>query len=132
METPIEIVGIVGHVAHWGLDSDSTNPIRQEMYFPVQQIPDAFAIAMVASFGAWEEGPGYRRLSVQPVSNGVGFTLLSNATIGVTFTNHISEARVRLLRISRHDSSHCLRANVRSSSAWSGAFPTNVSPTNSV
>ncbi len=48
LEVPIEIVGIVGHVAHWGLDSDATNPVRQQMYFPFQQIPDSFAIAMVS------------------------------------------------------------------------------------
>jgi predicted permease len=48
METPIEIVGVVGHVAHWGLDSDASSPIRQEVYFPFQQIPDQFAIVLAS------------------------------------------------------------------------------------
>jgi predicted permease len=48
MDTPIEIVGVVGHVAHWGLDSDASSPIRQEVYFPFQQIPDQFAIVLAS------------------------------------------------------------------------------------
>jgi len=36
-----EIVGIVGHVNQWGLDSDSTQTIQTQCYFPVTQIPDA-------------------------------------------------------------------------------------------
>jgi len=48
MDTPIEIVGVVGHVAHWGLDSDASGPVRQEVYFPFQQIPDQFAIVLAS------------------------------------------------------------------------------------
>jgi putative ABC transport system permease protein len=39
---PVEIVGVVGHVKHWGLDSDDTNKIRDQIYFPVFQVPDKF------------------------------------------------------------------------------------------
>ncbi len=41
-DSAFRIVGVVGHVKHWGLDSDSTAKIRDEMYFPVAQIPDRF------------------------------------------------------------------------------------------
>lgn len=42
--TKAEIVGVVGHVNQWGLDSDATNPLRAEMYFSIRQLPDdAFA-----------------------------------------------------------------------------------------
>jgi predicted permease len=37
-----EIVGVVGHVKHWGLDADDTNQIRDQMYFPFLQIPSPF------------------------------------------------------------------------------------------
>lgn len=37
---PFEIVGVVGHVKQWGLDSDDTNSLRSQMYFPVMQAPD--------------------------------------------------------------------------------------------
>jgi predicted permease len=37
--TPMEIVGIVGHVSHWGLDRDASAPVRSEIYLPFSQIP---------------------------------------------------------------------------------------------
>lgn len=39
---PVQIVGVVGHVKQWGLDSDDTNKIRNEIYFPLLQVPDRF------------------------------------------------------------------------------------------
>jgi predicted permease len=35
-----EIVGIVGHVNQWGLDSDDKQTLRAELYFPYMQLPD--------------------------------------------------------------------------------------------
>jgi putative ABC transport system permease protein len=37
-----EIVGVVGHVNQWGLDSDDTQQLRAELYVPCMQMPDAF------------------------------------------------------------------------------------------
>ncbi len=45
---PVQIVGVVGHVKQWGLDSDDTNKIRDQIYFPVWQIPDKFMTEGVA------------------------------------------------------------------------------------
>ena len=39
---PVRIVGVVGHVKHWGLDADDAAKIREQMYFPVLQVPDKF------------------------------------------------------------------------------------------
>ena len=39
---PVQIVGVVGHVKQWGLDSDDSNRIRDQIYFPLMQIPDKF------------------------------------------------------------------------------------------
>src|SRR5467141_13260 len=36
-----EIVGVVGHVKQWGLDSDDKQSIRAQLYFPFMQLPDA-------------------------------------------------------------------------------------------
>jgi ABC-type antimicrobial peptide transport system permease subunit len=46
---PMVIVGIVGHVNHWGLDSDATARVRSELYLPLSQIPDQFMKDMAAS-----------------------------------------------------------------------------------
>ena len=35
-----EIIGVVGHVNQWGLDSDRANPLRAQMYLPFWQMPD--------------------------------------------------------------------------------------------
>ena len=43
-----EIVGVVGHVHQWGLDSDDTQPLRAQVYIPCMQMPDAY-MAMVPS-----------------------------------------------------------------------------------
>ena len=44
----VQIVGIVGHVKQWGLDSDDTNKIRNQVYFPLLQVPDKFMSSGVA------------------------------------------------------------------------------------
>jgi ABC-type antimicrobial peptide transport system permease subunit len=35
-----EIVGVVGHVKQWGLDSDDKQPLRAQLYLPFMQLPD--------------------------------------------------------------------------------------------
>jgi predicted permease len=45
---PVQIVGVVGHVKHWGLDADDTAKIRNEIYFPFLQVPDKFMSEAVA------------------------------------------------------------------------------------
>ena len=44
----VQVVGVVGHVKHWGLDSDDTAKVRDQMYFPVAQVPDRFMMEAVA------------------------------------------------------------------------------------
>jgi predicted permease len=38
--TTPEIVGIVGHVKQWGLDTDATAKVQAQFYFPISQVPD--------------------------------------------------------------------------------------------
>jgi predicted permease len=47
-----EIVGIVGHVRHWGLDRDATERIRSQVYIPFGQLPDAI-IPVAANGSNW-------------------------------------------------------------------------------
>ena len=37
-----EIIGVVGHVKHWGLDTDATAKVQAQIYIPCMQIPDRF------------------------------------------------------------------------------------------
>lgn len=45
----VEIVGIVGHVNQWGLDSDDSQSLRAELYLPCMQMPDQY----IASSPTW-------------------------------------------------------------------------------
>lgn len=44
-EIEAEIVGVVGHVKQWGLDTDDAQSLRAELYIPYMQLPDS-AMAM--------------------------------------------------------------------------------------
>jgi predicted permease len=39
-DDPQTIIGVVGHVKHWGLDSDDAQSLRAQMYEPLRQFPD--------------------------------------------------------------------------------------------
>jgi predicted permease len=39
---PVQIVGVVGHVKHFGLDANDSAQLSNELYFPFKQIPDKF------------------------------------------------------------------------------------------
>ena len=39
---PIEIVGVVGHVRHWGLAGDDQSRMRDQLYSPFAQVPAQF------------------------------------------------------------------------------------------
>jgi len=37
---PVNVVGVVGHVRHWGLAIDDTAQVRAQLYYPFAQVPD--------------------------------------------------------------------------------------------
>lgn len=43
---PFEIIGIVGHVKQWGLDTDAQGPVRAQAYFPFMQLSDGIMQAV--------------------------------------------------------------------------------------
>ncbi|MFN7995629.1 MAG: ABC transporter permease [Bryobacteraceae bacterium] len=45
---PVQVVGVVGHIKHWGLDSDDTAKVRDQIYFSFFQVPDPFMSEAVA------------------------------------------------------------------------------------
>jgi predicted permease len=46
LDAPLVIVGVVGHVKHFGLDTDATSKIRYQVYLPFAQLPDQIMPAM--------------------------------------------------------------------------------------
>jgi predicted permease len=43
-----QVIGVVGHVKHWGMDADDAAKIRDQIYFPFLQVPDRFMTDAVA------------------------------------------------------------------------------------
>ncbi|HEY1677767.1 MAG TPA: ABC transporter permease [Candidatus Sulfotelmatobacter sp.] len=39
-EKPVQVVGVVGHVRHWGLAGDEVSAIQDQFYYPLAQVPD--------------------------------------------------------------------------------------------
>ena len=39
---PVRVVGVVGHVRHWGLARDDQAQVRAQFYYPFAQVPDRF------------------------------------------------------------------------------------------
>lgn len=37
---PVRIIGVVGHVRHWGLAADDGSRVRDQIYYPFAQVPD--------------------------------------------------------------------------------------------
>jgi predicted permease len=61
---PVEIVGIVGHVKHWGLD-DKIN-VHAQFYIPYMQIPDKYMSRAGNSTGVLIRSVGVSPLSLVP------------------------------------------------------------------
>ncbi len=40
--TPLRVLGVVGHVRHWGLAGDDQAQVRAQFYYPFAQVPDRF------------------------------------------------------------------------------------------
>ncbi len=39
-QKPVLVVGVVGHVRHWGLAADDQAEVRDQVYYPFAQVPD--------------------------------------------------------------------------------------------
>jgi predicted permease len=66
--TPVEIVGIVGHVKQWGLDSDAS-ALQAQIYFPFMQRPDGGALVVVRSAAEMPSLMGDIRNVIQKMNN---------------------------------------------------------------
>ena len=39
-KNPVQVVGVVGHVRHWGLAEDDLSRVQDQIYYPLAQVPD--------------------------------------------------------------------------------------------
>lgn len=38
---PVQVIGVVGHVRHWGLADDDQSQVQDQCYYPLAQLPDS-------------------------------------------------------------------------------------------
>jgi predicted permease len=62
--TKFEIVGVVGHVHQWGLDSDETQPLRAQLYLPCLQMPDKYISTVPGGGGTFIMARGNGKVSL--------------------------------------------------------------------
>jgi putative ABC transport system permease protein len=46
---PVQVVGVAGHVRHWGLAGDDLSSIHDQIYYPLAQVPDKL-VRLFSSF----------------------------------------------------------------------------------
>ncbi|MFZ0701733.1 MAG: ABC transporter permease [Candidatus Acidiferrales bacterium] len=50
-DNAFEIIGVIGHVKQWGLDTDAQNSLRSQFYFSIKQFPDSIISLMAGNTG---------------------------------------------------------------------------------
>jgi predicted permease len=66
-----EIVGVVGHIKQWGLDSDATSSIQAQCYLPVSQMPDSLLSLIQHGLSAVARTTGAPLASVKSIRQGL-------------------------------------------------------------
>jgi predicted permease len=98
--TPMRIVGIVGHVRHWGLDSDATARVRSEVYLPISQIPDQF-MKSIATYIHFVVRTGTDPLAAVPAVRGAVLAANNDQSVyGVRTMNQVVTASMADRRFS--------------------------------
>jgi len=101
-ETQPEIVGIVRHVKHWGLDTDSQSKIQSQIYLPVAQVPDRFMPLVKRGIGVvlrsetepWSLLPAIRH-SISRVNN--EHVIYGAATLEEIVSDSLADRRFAML-----------------------------------
>jgi len=76
---PAKVVGVVGHVRHWGLASDDQSNVRAQMYYPFAQVPDSLlgffstlmSVSVRTNIPAMNTVDNLRREALQTASDAV-------------------------------------------------------------
>jgi predicted permease len=67
LDAPVEIVGVAGHVKHWGLDSDSSSTVQAQCYLALPQTPDHFLPVLASRVAVVLRSAGSPQAQVAPV-----------------------------------------------------------------
>jgi predicted permease len=71
IDRPIEIVGVVGHVKQWGLDSDDKETLHAQLYCPFMQISDKDAQQTTGGVNVVLRSDETHRVALDSIQNAV-------------------------------------------------------------
>jgi len=69
---PVEVVGVVGHVKQWGLDSDDRNSLRAQLYLPWTQASDGLTALLARGVGVAVRTDGEPRQALATLRGSIG------------------------------------------------------------
>jgi hypothetical protein len=81
-----QIVGIVGHINQWGLDTDASNPLHAEIFLPLAQMPEGTLRSVATRMYAFVRGnrgmtPSYKMLRQRLLSFNRELTVYNGASL---------------------------------------------------
>ena len=99
IDADYQVVGVVGHVRHWGLERDNLEKIRSQIYVPFRQIPDPIMPA-AANGSGWvvrtSIGAGVMTEQIKRTvyASNPDMTLYGSETMEEIITNSLSQKRL--------------------------------------
>jgi putative ABC transport system permease protein len=95
-----EIVGVVGHVKQFGLDSDLASPVQAQCYFPLIQVPDSlFSLIAQGVQGVARTEPSLLR-DLSPINHAVGYVNNQIVVYGAQTMNDVIANSLAIKRFS--------------------------------
>jgi predicted permease len=95
-----EIVGVVGHVMQWGLDSDDKQTLRTQMYFPYLQAPDEIMRLSSTGTGALARINGNTEATAGAIRNALKELSSEHLMVGVQTMEEIIAESLAARRVS--------------------------------
>jgi predicted permease len=105
IDADYQVVGVVGHVRHWGLERDNLEKIRSQIYVPFRQIPDPIMPA-AANGSGWvvrtSVGAGVMTEQIKRTvyASNPDMTLYGSETMEEIITNSLSQKRLTRMLLS--------------------------------
>ncbi len=120
---PVKIVGVVGHIRHWGLAGDDQSRVRDQMYYPFAQVPVAYLRFFSTIMSIAVRTKADPATIVQPLSESLRGPVGDQAHLRCTNARSISPPR----HSRASDSSRCFSLSLPDSLSCSPASASTAS-----
>jgi predicted permease len=101
---PYEIIGVVGHVKQWGLDSDHKESLQAQLYLPFRALPNnqiagiGGVYVVVSSDGSGGSGPAFLASLRNVIQSHSNQNVISNAqTMNEVISDSLAERRFSMI-----------------------------------